>query len=47
MQEISGHMLGVREKVAAGEGMAIVRLHAAVFLRLAALLLPLALPSAV
>ena len=47
MQEMSGHMLGVLKKIAAGEGMAKVRLHAAVVLRRAALLLPLALPSIV
>jgi hypothetical protein len=47
MQEMGGHMLGVWKKVAAGEDMAKVRLHAAVCLRRAALFLPLPLPSAV
>ena len=47
MQKISGHMLGVWKKIAAGEGAAKVRLHAAVFLRRAALLPPLALSSTI
>ncbi len=47
MPEMSGHTLRVWKEVAAGEGMAKERLHAAVILQRVALLLPSAPPSAV